>query len=383
MINVLQLIDGGFIGGGQTHILSLVKSLDKKEYKAVIAASGKGEFRNLVKNSGIEFSEIELPKIYRSKYLKDLNKIVKDHSIEIIHSHGGVAGMYAGFYKKKYGNIKNIHTIHGIHYLNSGNLFRKYFSLTIEQYLVQYTDRYICVSDADLKTAVRNKIADKNKSTVIKNGIDLKKFAAKLHNRNHELTKKFGIRENDLIIGNVSRFDYQKNQRFIISNSTELLKKHPYLKILLAGNGSLYEQCKQSAKDTGMPERYIFTGEVINSEDYYSLFDIFIFPSLWEGLSISLIEAMASGKCILASDIDANKELITDKTNGLLFNTKDPVEYLTKLNELIQNENLRTELSEKALKDSLKYSEEKMSEKIMNEYSVLNTQYSILKTKCS
>ena len=373
MVNVLELIDGGFIGGGQTHILSLVKCLDEKEYKAVIAASGKGEFMNEVMKNGFDFTGIELPKFYRSKHLKDLDKIVKENSIDIIHSHGGVAGMYSRFYKKRYGNVKTIHTIHGIHYLNSGNIFRKYFSLIIEQYLVQFTDKFICVSNADLKTAIENKIAEKNKTTVINNGIDLKKFSKEKGQRNEELVRKFQIKEEDLIIGNVSRFDFQKNQRFIIANSKELLTKYPNVKILLAGNGSFYEQCIQSAKETGSRERFIFTGEVTNAEDYYSLFDIFIFPSLWEGLSISLIEAMASGRCILASDIEANKELITGKSDGLIFNTEDPVGYLKRLTELIENKNLRTELSEKALMTSINYSEEKMSEKITNEYSLLNT----------
>ena len=373
MINVLELIDGGFIGGGQTHILSLVKCLDENKFKAVIAASGKGEFRNEVKKNGFEFTQIELPKFYRSKHLKDLDKIVENNSIDIIHSHGGVAGMYARFYKKRYGNVKTIHTIHGIHYLNSGNPVRKYFSLAIEQYLVQFTDKFICVSEADLKTAIENKIADKNKTVVINNGIDLKKFALEKGQRNKELLRKYNLKNEDIIIGNVSRFDYQKNQRFIISNSEELLKKYPDVKILLAGDGSLYEQSVQSAKATGMPERFIFTGEITNAQDYYSLFDIFIFPTLWEGLSISLIEAMASGRCILASDIHANKELITDNENGLLFNTTDPDEYLKKLFKLIEDENLRKRLSHKAVLNSINYSEDEMTRKIMKEYSILNT----------
>ena len=380
MINVLELIDGGFIGGGQTHILSVVKCLDTNEYKSVIAASDKGEFRNEVGKNGFDFRKIELPKIYRSKYLKDLDKIVRDNSIDIIHSHGGVAGMYARFYKKRYGNVKTIHTIHGIHYLNSGNLIRKYFSLAIEQYLVQFTDKFICVSDADLKTAVENKIADKNKTVVINNGIDLKKFADEKGHRNKELVRKYELKDEEFIIGNVSRFDFQKNQGFIISNSEELLKKYPNVKILLAGNGSFYEQCIKSAEETGMFERFIFTGEVTNAQDYYSLFDIFIFPSLWEGLSISLIEAMASGRCILTSDIDANKELITDNENGLLFNTTDPDEYLKKLFKLIEDKNLRKKLSHKAVLNSINYSEDEMTRKIMKEYSIHNTQYLILNT---
>ena len=99
--------------------------------------------------------------------------------------------MYARFYKKRYGNIKTVHTIHGIHYLNSGNLLRKYLSLSIEQHLVPFTDKFICVSEADLKKAVENKIADKEKSIIINNGISRIQF---------KIDKKNQVIEPELIV---------------------------------------------------------------------------------------------------------------------------------------------------------------------------------------
>ncbi len=366
MINVLELIDGGFLGGGQTHILSLVNSLDKDRYKAIIAASSDGDFGNAVRKNGFDFRSIELPKYYRSKHLAELDKIVRDNSIDIIHSHGGVAGMYARFYKKKFNTVKVIHTIHGIHYINSSNFIKKFLSLSIEQHLVPFTDRFICVSEADLETAKRIKIIDPEKTVVIKNGIDLNKFAAK--KKKQSLLKSLNIQEGDFILGNISRFDYQKNQRYMISNLAEVLAKYPDVKILLAGDGKYHENCKSLAVRTGFEERIIFTGEVSNPEDYYPLFDIFIFPSLWEGLSISLIEAMASSNCIVASNIDANKELIKDDTNGYLFDIDNRKEFLEKIGALIENENLRQELSSQAKEDSKNYSETVMTKKIEDEY---------------
>jgi glycosyltransferase involved in cell wall biosynthesis len=366
MIKILELIDGGFIGGGQTHILSLVKCMNKNNFEAVIAASGKGEFKKLVNQRGFNFREIELPKIYRSGYLKELDKIVKENSIDIIHSHGGVAGMYARFYKKKYGSIKVIHTIHGIHYINSHDFFKKLFSLSVEQYLVPFTDKFICVSDTDYELALANKIIDVEKTVVIKNGIDLKTFTQQPKNKS--LLEELNFSEDDFIAGSISRFDYQKNQRFIISNSDLVLKKFPGVKILLAGDGRLLNRCKRLAEDSGYGERIIFTGEVTNPEDYYSLLDVYIFPSMWEGLSISLIEAMASARCIIASDIPSNKELIKNGVNGFTFNLNDAMEYKSKLDDLISDEKLRIKLSGRALLDSEDYSEETMTKKTESEY---------------
>jgi len=366
MIKVLELIDGGFLGGGQTHILSLVKCLDKNKFDPLIAASGEGEFSKSVLSKGYNFISIELPKIYRSKYLDELHSIIEDNEIDIIHSHGGVAGMYARFYKKKFENIKVIHTIHGIHYINSPGVLKRFISLSVEQYLMPYTDRFICVSDADLETALKNKIIDPEKTTVIKNGIDLEKFAGK--QKDTELLSVLGLSAKDLIIGNVSRFDHQKNQRFIILNSEVILEKFPAVKILLAGGGKLLEECRQMAERSIYKDRIIFTEEVSDPEKYYPLLDIYVFPSLWEGLSISLIEAMASSDCILCSGIPANRELITDNHNGLIFNVYSKHEYLLKLEELITDKKLRLKLSQQAERDSVNYSEKVMTEKIEKEY---------------
>lgn len=370
MINVLELIDGGFIGGGQTHILSLVNCLDKDKFRPVIAASEIGEFGNRADGYGFAFEAIELPKIFRSKHLKKLDEIIRRNSIDIIHSHGGVAGMYARFYKKNFSNVKVIHTIHGIHYVNSPGALRKFFSLAVEQYLVPFANKYICVSESDFEKAEAIKIINPVKTSVIKNGISLRKFQRK--EKPQKLMSQFGIKNDDLIIGNVSRFDFQKNQRFLLKNMNHIFEKFPQAKLILAGSGKFFDECKNAAMNSPYSDRIFFAGEVSSPEDYYSLFDIFVFPTLWEGFSISLIEAMASSDCILASGIPANCELIDDNVNGYLFNPEDKDDFLHKLEKLIVNKELRKEFSEKAFEKSKKFSEEMMTTGIQNEYLKLS-----------
>lgn len=362
MIKVLELIDGGFLGGGQTHILSLSKNLNSKDFKTVIASSPEGPFKEEVEKAGLYFEAILLPKIFRTKYLQAIDELVADNEIDIIHSHGGVAGMYARFYKKRFNKVKVIHTIHGIHYTRTKNLFRKFFSHSIEEHLVPYADKFICVSEGDYVLASGMKIIDPEKTVVIKNGIDLDRFSNK--EKDAHIMERLRISKEDFVIGNISRFDFQKNQRMLIKAFDSISKKTPALKLLLVGDGQFLNNCKEQVKEAGLEEKVIFTGEVSNVEDYYPLMDIFVFPSLWEGLSITLIEAMASGKAIIASDITSNHELIKDSGNGLFFDLHSVENLADKIEFLIQNEPERIRLAKNAVISSRDYDEKVMCEKI-------------------
>lgn len=128
-----------------------------------------------------------------------------------------------------------------------------------------------------------------------------------------------------------------------------------------------------AGKRSGIEEKIIFTGEVPNVEEYYPLIDIFVFPSLWEGLSITLIEAMASGRCIIASDIPSNRELITDGKTGELFDLKNKEELKDKIQTLLSDEPKRNKLSQNATVEARKYDEKEMTNMIMNIYSEVSS----------
>lgn len=362
MIKVMHLIDGGFIGGGQIQTLSLCRNLDKEKFHSVVCANPKGGFKDLVYANGFEFIDIELPKVFRTKYLAELERKSERENISILHAHGGVAGMYARYMKKNYiCRAKVIHTIHGIHYIHSTNILRKYGSLFIEQYLAEHSDGYICETESDFETAKRLKIINPLKAVIINNGINTKKYSTE--KKDDSFNKQFGIQDDDFIIGNVSRFDEQKNQKILIKSMPRILNSIPEAKLLLVGKGKLLEECKNLAKRHGISEKVIFAGERKDLEKIYPLIDIFVFPSLWEGLSLTLLEAMASGRCIIAGKIPSNMEILKDGESGLLFLPSSENELSEKVLSLFNDIELRKKLSGNAQRLSLKFDERGMASK--------------------
>jgi len=365
-IKILQLIDGGFLGGGQANVLSIARNLDTSKFDVSIAAKGGGAFEDEAAGSGIPFTSIEMPKMLRTKYLKYLEILYISEKFDLIHTHGGVAGFYGRTLKKHNPELKCVHTIHGIHYLNSENLFRKNISKTIEQYLVQFTDKTICETHNDFLVAVKNKIADKDNTVIIPNGINVSKFANL--KRNYGLMNKLGLSENNFIIGNISRFDEQKNQQFILQAAYFLVRKYPEMRFVFVGDGKSLRKMKELTRDSNLEEYVIFTGEKNNLPDYYSIFDIFVFPSLWEGMPFVLLEAMASRLPVICSSIPNLLEVVKPYYSALPVNPRDMEDLFQKISVLYQDKDLRNEIAQNAMIESTQYDESEIVPKIAEVY---------------
>lgn len=366
-IKVLELIDGGFLGGGQTNVLSIANNIDKNTFDVSIAAKGNGAFQQECEKYGVPFIPIDMPKMLRTKYLKYLQLLYDAEKYDIVHCHGGVAGFYGRTLKKHNPEVKCIHTIHGIHYIHSSSFIKRNLSKTIEQYLVQFTDKTICVSHTDLITAVECKIADASKSTVIPNGINISRFSNL--KRNTGLLHSLGLNEEHFIIGNVSRFDVQKNQKLIIQAAYFLTKKFPDMRFVFAGGGSLLNQMQQLTRDSNLEDFIIFAGERENIQDFYSIFDIFAFPTYWEGMPYVLIEAMASRLPVICSKLPNLLEIIKPNYSALTIRPDDMDDLFQKISVLYTNNELRETLAQNAMIESTQYDETELIPKIADVYT--------------
>ena len=138
---------------------------------------------------------------------------------------------------------------------------------------------------------------------ILPNAIDPERFKFNERAR-QEIRSRYGIAEDDFVIGHVGRFYPQKNHEFLIDVFNEVHKQKSNAKLLLLGDGPLQEQIRQKTKSLGLVESVIFVGLQKDPAPFYSAMDVFVFPSLWEGLGIVLLEAQYNGlPCIVSGAI--------------------------------------------------------------------------------
>ena len=173
------------------------------------------------------------------------------------------------------------------------------------------TDLVACGKEAG------NYMYGNKKYTIINNAMDLEKYMFNKQKRN-EMRKKYDIREENIVIGHIGRFTKQKNHEFIIYLFQKLLHKNKNFILFLVGNGEEQDKIKNIVREKHLEDKVIFAGIIDNTFEIYNLFDIFILPSLYEGMPVVSIEAQLSGLyCIFSSNIDEEALINTGKVKML------------------------------------------------------------------
>lgn len=197
------------------------------------------------------------------------------------------------------------------------------------------TDKKLACSTLAAKWLYCKSIVSKNRFELIYNAIDTKKFTPNSSNRN-KIRKKYNL-GNELVVGHVGRFCYQKNHKFLIDIFSEVLEIDKKAKLICIGSGELFDETKNYAKEKGIIENIIFTGVVDNVNEYMQSFDIFILPSRFEGLPIVGIEAQFSGlPCLFSNNI--SEEVIISE-NSELVEISNPKEWANKICENYKKSN--------------------------------------------
>lgn len=373
-IKVLHTIRQGKIGGGETHVINLIEQLNSEHFESLLLAFTEGPMVDKMRARGIKTYVLKTEKPFDFTKWGQVEKILVDNKIDIVHAHGTRASSNSFYAARKCG-IPLIYTVHGWSFHPDQSFFVKKIRLLSESQLIKKSDFTICVSNNNLLDGRSHfKIA---KAKVIRSGIDLEKFNYRL--TVSDLRGEFGIGERDILVGYVVRITKQKDP-FTLIKAISLIPVDLKIKFLFVGEGDLKDQSIALAKQLKVHDRIIFTPFREDVPAVLKAIDIYCLPSLWEGLPIGLLEAMAMKKAVIATAIDGTKEVIEHMENGILVPVSSPQILADSIMMLAGNVELLSSLGANALETIKRdYDNERMTKQIENIYSELSRRNGHLK----
>lgn len=326
------------IGGIETLILEICKRINTRKYAPKVCV--------FEKNGALqaEFEEADIPLyILENNQGLDISLpfrlalLLKKLNADIVHTHNHSVWLYGGI-AAKIANVPLVHTEHTSPHYNVKRWYK------IERYLSLVTNKITAVSQSISSFMIEKEHITADKIEVIHNGIDCESYQVKIDKA--EKRKELGIREKDLVIGNVARFFPNKDQECLLKAFRIVSDRVPESKLLIAGDGPLKNSLFQLREELKLKDNVQFLGNRRDIPELLKVFDVFALSSIKEGLPITILEAMASGLPVVATDVDGNPEVVINNNTGYIVPPKNPKLLAEKIIKLLLNGETRRKMGQ-------------------------------------
>lgn len=350
--NIVRVIARLNIGGPAIHTVLLSSELNKRGCRDVLVCGtvddSEGDMMYLARENNV--APIVIPQLCREiSPMRDIKSFAALYSImrrerpDIVHTHTAKAGTLGRLAALCAGVPVKVHTFHG-------HVFDGYFSpmkarvfLLIEKFLALFTNKVVVVSEL-VKNEIVNtlKVTTESKCVVVPLGFDLSRFL-ECEKASGAFRKELGLGSDTVLVGIVGRLVPIKNHKMFLDVAKKIMTKNPGAKIrfVIIGDGECADGLKAQAKSLDLEKHVIFTGWKRDLAAVYADLDIVALTSLNEGTPVSIIEAMASRKPVIATDVGGVGDLIVQGENGYLVKSGDAEGFADKLSDLIRNADKR------------------------------------------
>lgn len=295
------------------------------------------------------------------KAIFQLKKIIDENKYDLIHCHtemGGVCARLAAV-KARHNGTKVIYTSHNYPFYKGSGIISWLVYFTIERSLSVFTDAVIAINSEDYELMKHHKMAVGKYYMINGVGVDLNRFSAASLDEKMSLRSNFRILPNEFVILYTAQFIPRKNHIMLINAVPSLFKEIPNLRIVFAGSGILFDECKQAVNKIGLKERFLFLGERADINTICRIADIHVSTSKLEGQGINNIEAMACGCPLVISRVRGHKDVCIDGRNGFLFDLDKPQDMVSAIIKLYKEPDLFKKISEQNIIDAQRFSVEK------------------------
>lgn len=356
-LSVLMISVRADYGGGPEHVFRLMQYLPDNIKPWVACPREVPYWERYARLIGEE-RMIEMPhRKFRISYLFALRKLLIKNKINIIHSHGKGAGVY-GRLLALFTGRPCIHTFHGLH-IGEYNSIQRALYLMIERILSKLSRQIIAVSAGEAEVIKSEKLCDPKKLTIIENGVVIPSETVCLQS----------VGKYKIVL--ITRFDYSKNTELLIPilKALELNNQINKFQFNILGTGKNQKLLETEIEKLGLSPYVSFYGSVANPNEYFKKAFCYLSTSRWEGLPLSLLEAMAVGLPVVATNVVGNRDIVDNGENGYLFELDAPESAARLLVQLVDDLERWTNFSKAArYKVCTSYSIEQMSAKIAELY---------------
>ena len=317
-LRILQIVDGFRMGGAENKLRELIERLDHSKYEIMLANVGPtGPLQESFERLGVEMFDFRRRTAFDPLPFLKLSRLMRQRRIDIVQTTLFWAD-FIGATAAKFAAVPVILSWETVSH--EGDPYHNNFQRRNGYRLaMNCADRIIAVSREVKESLVRRRGIPEEKIQVIYYGVDLEQFRPKGRDSVLAKRREIGVRHEDFLIGIVARLEPWKGHRYFIDAFAEVAPRFPDARVILVGEGSLRGELETMARQKNLQERILFLGVRQDVAQLVSCLDLFVLPSLpGEGLPNVLLEAMACGKPVIATQVGGVPELVHDNQNGYL-----------------------------------------------------------------
>lgn len=299
-----------------------------------------------------------------------LKKIIKNGNYDVIHCHtpmGAVVARLAAKGQRKKG-LKVIYTAHGFHFYKGASKKSWLLFYPVEKFLSKYTDVLITINKEDFSCAKNSGFRAGKIYKIHGVGVDIHTFTPLSADEKTNLRSSFGFSEKDFLLIYPADFCHRKNQKMLLEAFAILQKKYADVKLLLCGQDTAADEIKSLAVSLGAKNGVSYFGYRRDVNKLVGMSDVSVTSSRQEGLPVNIIEAMAMGNAVVATDVRGNNDLVHNGENGFLVESENAAQMAEAVSKLIENRELIKKFGKNGLREAEKYSEENVNSELLGIY---------------
>ncbi len=337
-LQVLHVINTAEVGGGGEHVVRLARALIRYGFRSAVAVGRDGPATGRFRDTGVSVTILGTYRVSAPIRLAALFKAVRP---DLVHLHGSRAGFVGALAAQLSRSGPIVYTAHAFAFKRRLPGILRWGAAGADRLTCHFASKVICLTQKDVEAARQHGIGVSN-FVVIPNGIDLGQFATP-----PDLRSEFGLGASTPVVGMIARLVPQKDPQTFVRMARQVVDAVPEARFLLVGDGPLRFPVEQLVRELDLEKWVTLTGFRQDVPAMLATVDVVVLPSLWEGLPLVVLEAMAAAKPVVASALPSLAEVVVDGETGLLVPVREYSGFAEAVIHLIRHPDVRQVMGRK------------------------------------